>query len=116
MIRDRASGLHVGTIGCFGPPDAEGRVEVGYGLVERARRSGLMTDVLSAYLRALLASGVTDVVAHTEVGNAASERVLARTGFERIAAESGPAGSDQWLWRLGRTRRLEAAPEPGPDS
>ncbi|MGN6753693.1 MAG: GNAT family N-acetyltransferase [Intrasporangium sp.] len=99
-IRDRASGLVVGTIGSYGPPDREGRVEVGYGLVESARGTGLMTDVLGGYVRALLASGVREVVAHTEVGNVSSERVLGRLGFERLRREPGPDGGDQWLWRL----------------
>jgi predicted acetyltransferase len=108
-IRERSSGLLVGTIGCFGPPDQQGRVEVGYGLVEAARGAGLMTDVLAGYLRALLASGASEVVAHTEPGNVPSERVLARTGFERVGLEPGPEGGDQWLWRLAPRPRERGA-------
>lgn len=104
-IRDRRTGLVVGTIGCAGPPTADGRAEIGYGLVETARGRGLMTDVLAAYLRALHASGVAEVVAHTEVDNVPSERVLARTGFSRVCREPQPDGPDQWLWRLVTARR-----------
>lgn len=104
-IRDCATGLVVGTIGTYGPPDREGRVEIGYGLVESARGTGLMTDVLGGYVRALLASGVTEVVAHTEVGNVPSQRVLGRLRFERVRREPGPDGGDQWLWRLDGRRR-----------
>lgn len=91
----RSDGLVVGSIGCFGPPDG-GRVEVGYGLVPGARGSGLMTDVLSGFVRALEAAGLV-VVAHTEPGNVASQRVLARLGF-RHAEEAGPADDAEWLW------------------
>ena len=77
----RSDGTVVGSIGCFGPPE-HGVVEVGYGLVDDARGSGLMTDVLSGMVRALEAAGLT-VVAHTTADNVPSHRVLARLGFER---------------------------------
>jgi RimJ/RimL family protein N-acetyltransferase len=76
----RADGLAVGTIGFFGPPDADGRVEVGYGLVQSARGQGLMTDALSVTVAAAEAADV-QVIAHTAAGNIASQRTLARCGF-----------------------------------
>ncbi|GAB3882842.1 GNAT family N-acetyltransferase [Terrabacter terrigena] len=87
----RSDGLAVGTIGCFGPP-VDGVVEVGYGLVEPARGTGLMTDVLSGMVRAIEAAGLR-VVAHTLPDNVPSHRVLARLGFVR-EDETGP----EWLW------------------
>ena len=89
-----SDGLAVGSIGCFGPPD-EGVVEIGYGLVAQARGGGLMTDVLSGMVRSLEAAGLS-VTAHTDPGNVASHRVLARLGFER-ADEPGDSGGE-WLW------------------
>jgi len=93
----RSDGLAVGSIGCFGPPE-DGVVEVGYGLVAQARGGGLMTDVLSGMVRSLEAAGLS-VTAHTEPGNVASHRVLARLGFERAdePAAPGDAGAE-WLW------------------
>jgi predicted acetyltransferase len=88
----RSDGLAVGTIGSYGPPVA-GVVEVGYGLVPEARGSGLMTDVLGAYCRAVEATG-TGVTAHTEPGNIASHRVLARLGFVRVPEPE----AEEWLW------------------
>ena len=41
LIVEKASGLAVGTIGFFGPPDETGTVMVGYGLVPSARGHGL---------------------------------------------------------------------------
>ena len=94
----RSDGLVVGSIGCFGPPD-QGVVEVGYGLVADARRGGLMTDVLSGFVRSLEAAGLS-VVAHTDPDNVASHRVLARLGFQRHAAQDAADGAE-WLWVRG---------------
>ena len=100
----RADSLAVGTMGCFGPPDDDHVVEVGYGLVPAARGGGLMTDVLSAMCRALEAAGLR-VIAHTAPDNVASHRVLARLGFVRVGEPDGPpadgpsADGGEWLWR-----------------
>ena len=98
----RSDGLVVGTIGCFGPPDDAGVVEVGYGLVPAARGGGLMTDVLSAMCRSIEAAGLT-VVAHTAVDNVPSHRVLSRLGFVRDAGpgpelEGDASQAGEWLW------------------
>jgi RimJ/RimL family protein N-acetyltransferase len=76
----RADGLAVGTIGFFGPPDEMGRVEVGYGLVESARRQGLITEAIALVVVAAEAAGAS-VIAHTSPDNVASRAALARTGF-----------------------------------
>ena len=92
----RSDGMVVGSIGCYGPPDEHGVVEVGYGLVPQARGGGLMTDVLAAMCRALEAAGLT-VRAHTAADNVASHRVLARVGFRREGVDEG-----EWRWRRPR--------------
>jgi len=78
----RADGLAVGSIGFFGPPDENGQVEVGYGLVESARRQGLISDALTAVIAAAEAAGA-HVVAHTTDDNVASQATLAKFGFAR---------------------------------
>ncbi|MCW2813597.1 MAG: GCN5-related N-acetyltransferase [Nocardioides sp.] len=79
--------LAVGSIGFFGPPqDADTgapEVEVGYGLVEDARRQGIATEALRCVLSATDAAGVR-VRARTEPTNRASVRVLAKTGFTEL--------------------------------
>src|ERR1700761_532380 len=50
VIVERQSGLAVGTIGFFGPPDESGTVMIGYGLVEPARGHGYATEALRALL------------------------------------------------------------------
>ena len=77
----RSDGLAVGTIGFFGPPD-DGRVEIGYGLVESARRQGLISDAVRVMLAAATAAGA-DVIAHTTDDNIASRATLAKFGFTR---------------------------------
>jgi RimJ/RimL family protein N-acetyltransferase len=77
----RSDGLAVGTIGFFGPPD-DGHVEIGYGLVESARRQGLISDAVRVMLDAATAAGA-DVIAHTTDDNTASRAILAKFGFIR---------------------------------
>lgn len=88
MIRD-AAGLAVGGIGFFGPPDADGGVEIGYGLVPAARGRGLAGAALAEVLAIATAHGVTAVRASTEPANLASSRVLERAGFVELPASDG---------------------------
>lgn len=76
------SGSVVGECGWYGPPDAEGVVEVGYGLAPSARGQGLGTElvaVLCAWVEQQ--PGVRLVTAEVLPGNEASLRLLARLGF-----------------------------------
>lgn len=84
-------GLVVGTIGFFGPPepvDGTLEVEVGYGLVADARGHGAATEALRALLTGTDRLGVR-VRASVRPDNAASIRVLVKTGF------TGLRGSDE---------------------
>jgi RimJ/RimL family protein N-acetyltransferase len=94
-------GVAVGTIGFFGQPDEDGRVEVGFGLVEAARGKGLATDALTAVIKAAEAAGA-QVIAHTAPDNIASQRTLAKCGFVREDAAKAHGE-----WRYVR---------PGPDN
>ena len=80
-------GVVVGSIGFFGPPsdaaDGAPEAEVGYGLVEEARGTGLATEALTAMLGAAEAAGVR-VRASVLPDNAASIRVLAKCGFTEL--------------------------------
>jgi RimJ/RimL family protein N-acetyltransferase len=68
--------------GYFGPPDAEGSVEIGYSVSAAWRRRGIATELVAALVaNANAHSCVRRVFARTAPGNAASLAVLLRNGF-----------------------------------
>ncbi len=73
----------MGGIGCHRPPDAEWRVEIGYGIAEEWRNQGYTTEAVRTLVGSLGAEGVTVVTARTSVDNEPSQAVLRRTGFEQ---------------------------------
>jgi RimJ/RimL family protein N-acetyltransferase len=78
-------GVAVGGAGFHGPPD-RGAVEIGYDLSVSARGGGWATDAARALCQwALAQPEVIVVLATTEPGNRASQAVLERVGFERVA-------------------------------
>ena len=104
QVVEQASGLVVGGIGFFGPPRESGEVEVGYGIVPSRQGRGYATEALQAMLAMAWADPrATAVVAGTDPGNAASQRVLEKAGFRRIAADG------ELRYRLDRPAR---APTP----
>ena len=77
----------VGAGGYFGPPSADGTVEIGYSIVDETRGEGYATELALALTnRALRHPGVRRVIAHVAVDNVASHKVLHRAGFEFAAA------------------------------
>jgi len=84
-------GLVCGTIGFFGSPEeADGvpEVEVGYGLVPDARGRGVASEALAALLDVADRAGVR-VRASVAPDNAASLRVLAKSGFTQLRGTTG---------------------------
>ncbi len=82
LIVRRADGLAVGDAGFFGPPEADGEVEIGYALVPGARGSGLASEAVALLADwALSQPGVRALIARVEADNAASVRLLDRLGF-----------------------------------
>ncbi|MFG2679395.1 GNAT family N-acetyltransferase [Streptomyces sp. NPDC048392] len=96
----REDGRAVGGMGFHGPPDEDGRVEIGYDLAEAARGNGYATEALRALSAwALAREEVTSVFATTEPENTASQAVLARAGFVRVAAQDAE-GTEQFAYEL----------------
>ncbi|MEU8957325.1 GNAT family N-acetyltransferase [Streptomyces sp. NPDC048518] len=80
-----ADELAVGGMGFHGPPDENGCVEVGYDLVEEARGRGYASGALRSLSQwALTHPEVTSLLAVVEPGNAASQAVAVRAGYERL--------------------------------
>lgn len=84
-------GTHVGEL-CFKGLAEGGAVEIGYGIAEGCRNRGYATEAVIALTAwALAQPRVTCVRAETEATNAASQRVLAKAGFEP-SGENGEEG------------------------
>lgn len=92
------TGATVGGIGFKGAPDAEGMVEIGYGIDEAYRQNGYATEALSGMVKwALQQDGVEYISAQTEPDNKISQNVLLKNGFYRDGnGEEGP------LFKIGR--------------
>ncbi len=87
---DPAGGRVIGDLGTFGPPDDQGRVEIGYGLAAPSRGRGYGTEAVGTFVDWLVTlPGVRVVVARVEVGNEASRRLLARIGFTLTGEAEG---------------------------
>lgn len=80
-VRTRARSLSIGGIGFFGPPSADGVVEVGYGLVPGFRRHGFATEALTAMVGIAAREAAVRIMATTVLANVAAQRVLVRAGF-----------------------------------
>ena len=92
MELKKAPGTIVGDF-CFKGLGKDGIVEIGYGLKEKYRRQGYMTETVEVITEwALSQEGVCAVEAETDAGNAASQNVLMRAGFVKngIIGEEGP--------------------------
>jgi len=75
-------GILRGVIGCYGAPDSEGEVTVGYGIVPEAENRGLATEALRGLVGWLRATGrVRAVRATTFESHTASVRILEKNEF-----------------------------------
>jgi RimJ/RimL family protein N-acetyltransferase len=71
------SGTVIGGIGFMGPPDADGTVEIGYGVAPEAEGRGYTTEAVLALLHwAFTVGGCRRVIATTALDNHGSQRVL----------------------------------------
>lgn len=83
-----ATGQTIGGIGLFGPPDENGRTEVGYGVVPAFQGKGVATEALTGLLTATAGvAGFTTVIASTDHDNPASRKVLDKAGFAYTHAD-----------------------------
>ena len=94
-------GAFVGACAFKGPPDADGLVEVAYGIDPPHRGRGFATEATAALVAFAFASGrVGRVRAHTKPDNAASQRVLAKCGFRRLGEVTDPEDGLVERWEI----------------
>ncbi len=94
--------IAVGAAGFFGPPNAEGEVEIGYSVVAKYRRRGVAGELVAGLMQRLSQfPEVRRVIAHTRPDNQASVRVLERLGF-RCEGEGAVPDSIRYALALSR--------------
>ena len=82
VVVRRSDGVAVGDAGFFGPPAADGEVEIGYALVPAARGCGLAGEAVELLAEwALAQPEIRALIARVDAHNAASLRLLDRLGF-----------------------------------
>lgn len=75
----------IGSAGFSGLPDAQGRVEIGYGIAQAYQGRGYATEAVRALLRwAATQPGVRACTAACLADNLASSRVLEKVGMQRL--------------------------------
>lgn len=98
-LLDRESDSVVGSAGFKGPPDADGMVEIAYGIVPAFQGRGLATEAAEALVAFARASGLVQRVrAHTLPTPNASTRVLTKCGFTYVANVIDPDDGPVWRW------------------
>jgi RimJ/RimL family protein N-acetyltransferase len=97
------TGTTVGQCGFKGPPDADGAVEIAYGVASDQESNGYATEAARALLAyALSVDQVKLVRAHTLPASSASKRVLAKCGFQFVGEINDP--EDGLVFRFETTR------------
>jgi [ribosomal protein S5]-alanine N-acetyltransferase len=93
---DGLSPMLIGAAGYFGPPGADGEVEIGYSIVPRYEGRGYATEIVQALVdHAFASAAVHRVRAHAQPTNSGSMRVLEKNGFHR-AGSMNEAGLVLW--------------------
>ena len=86
QIVERGSGLVVGGVGFFGPPE-QGRAEIGYGVVPSRQGRGYATEAVGMLTSVGWVHGALEITAKTDLDNRASQRVLEKTGFQLLGED-----------------------------
>ena len=99
FVIDREQGRVIGSAGFKGPPDADGMVEIAYGIVPSRAGRGYATEAAAALVRFALATGSVRLVrAHTLPAANASTRVLEKCGFRHTGTVVDPEDGPVWRW------------------
>lgn len=100
-MRERATGADAGSCAYKGPPDADGVVEIAYGVSEAFRGRGYAKESAAALVDYAFNRGGAKIVrAHTRPQNDASSRVLEATGFQRLGEVVDPEDGLVWRWEV----------------
>ena len=90
----------VGSCGFHAPPDAEGRVEVGYRVEPPYRRQRVASEVVRALFDWAHAQGVDRFRASVSPGNVASLAVIGRLGFRQTGVQIDDIDGEELVFQL----------------
>jgi RimJ/RimL family protein N-acetyltransferase len=103
----------IGSIGFHGPPDARGRVEIGYDIVPSQRRKGYAREAIAGLTACAYASGKARVcVASVSPRNAASLALVQSLGFRQVGEQIDEEDGLELVFE----RALTLKPASGPDA
>ena len=106
----RNSDTVVGSAGFKGPPEADGVVEIAYGVHPDHQGKGYATEAAQALTAYAFSSGKVRLVrAHTLPLPNASTRVLSKCGFRYVGEVIDPEDGLVWRWE----KECEAPAGPG---
>lgn len=95
----RESRSVIGSAGFKGPPEADGVVEIAYGIVPAHQGRGYATEAAEALVAFAFGSGRVRLVrAHTLTKPNASTHVLAKCKFKRVGEIVDPEDGPVWRW------------------
>jgi len=93
----------VGFCGYTGPPNANGEVEIAYGVAPAYWNRGIATIAAAELIRRAFADNRTRLVcAHTLPEHNASTRVLENLGMRFVGLDNDPDEGTVWRWELKR--------------
>jgi len=88
QMHRRSDGIVIGDCGFLGPPDAQGRVQLGYGVCEPERGHGFAVEALIALIAwARSHPEITRVLADTACTNLPSIAVMEAAGMRRAGSD-----------------------------
>ena len=88
----------IGTAGYKGAPDAEGIVEIAYGIAPEYQGQGYATEAAAALVTYAVDHGARRIRAHTLPEANASTGVLKKCGFQFIGPVVDPEDGPVWRW------------------
>ncbi len=92
----------IGTIGFHGPPDATGRVEIGYSVEPSWRRRGVATECVAALLAWAERQGIHRFRASVAPGNVPSLAIIGRLGFREVGSQIDEIDGLELVFELDR--------------
>lgn len=96
MIIEKQTHSVIGDTGFKGLPDSNGAADVGYGIIEGARRKGYAVEAVRGLIDwAFRQPGLQSITASCGVGNIASQQVLKALGFSSEGIHKG-----MYQWKL----------------